>query len=67
MTTLLKNKFYIVIDILIIIIVIDQWTKMWAVDKLKSSAPIEFMNEVFQLIYAETLLNRQNAVLASRI
>lgn len=53
MIKLFKNKFFIVIDILVITIAFDQWTKIWAVEKLKSSEPIEFLNGVFQLIYAE--------------
>ncbi len=53
MTNMLKNKFFIVSSILITTLILDQWTKMWAVDKLKGTQAIEFLNGMFQLVYAE--------------
>lgn len=50
---LLNNKFAIVFDILVITIALDQWTKTWAIENLKGSPIISYLNGYFQLLYAE--------------
>jgi signal peptidase II len=53
MINMLKNKFFIVSSILVTTLILDQWTKVWAVNKLKDTPAIEFLNGIFQLVYAE--------------
>jgi signal peptidase II len=50
---LLNNKIAIVFDILIITVILDQWTKSWAVQSLKNEAPRFYLNGYFQILYAE--------------
>lgn len=48
-----KNKIARVFLVLLALVALDQWTKQLAVSHLKDSAPIYYMNGVFQLLYAE--------------
>ncbi len=50
---LLNNKFAIVLDILIITLILDQWTKTWAIENLKGSPAVSYLGGYFQLVYAE--------------
>ncbi len=50
---MLSNKFAIVFDILALTITLDQWTKIWAVQNLKSVAPLVYLDGYFQMLYAE--------------
>jgi signal peptidase II len=34
-------------------VVIDQWTKVWAVEHVKNQVPVEYLNNFFKLVYAE--------------
>lgn len=51
--SLFKNKFFIVIFVLVTAVVLDQWTKALAIEHLKGQAPQYFLNGFFQLLYAE--------------
>lgn len=50
---MLNRKLLSVIGILILLVVLDQWTKQLAVDHLKNAPPIYFLDGIFQLVYAE--------------
>ncbi len=48
-----RKKIIILLSILISMVILDQWTKAWAVDYLMTHPGHEFLGGVFQLIYAE--------------
>jgi signal peptidase II len=48
-----QNKIARVFFVLITLVALDQWTKQMAVIHLKDTAPIYYLNGIFQLLYAE--------------
>jgi signal peptidase II len=50
---ILKNKVFIVVVILALTLILDQWSKVWAIANLKSNPTINYLNGYFQLLYAE--------------
>jgi signal peptidase II len=53
MNKILSKKISIVLSILVVLVLLDQWTKQLAVKYLKDSAPINYLDGMFQLLYAE--------------
>lgn len=53
MNKILSKKIWSVLSILVVLVVLDQWTKQLAVKHLKDIAPINYFNGMFQLLYAE--------------
>lgn len=53
MSQIFSKKITSVLSILIVLVVLDQWTKELAVQHLKNIEPIYFLNGLFQLLYAE--------------
>ncbi len=53
MNKLPKNKLFIVFDILVITLALDQWSKIWAINNLKSMPVLSYLDGYFQLLYAE--------------
>ncbi len=53
MNKILSKKILIVLSILAVLVLLDQWTKQLAVKHLKDIAPINYLDGVFQLLYAE--------------
>jgi len=50
---LLSSKFGIVADVLIITLALDQWTKTWAINNLKSAPVRYYLDGYLQILYAE--------------
>jgi signal peptidase II len=53
MNKILSKKISIVFSILLVLVALDQWTKHLAVKHLKNIAPINYVDGMFQLLYAE--------------
>ncbi|MBC7754618.1 MAG: signal peptidase II [Moraxellaceae bacterium] len=53
MNKIFSKKILSVLSILTVLVLADQWTKHLAVKHLKNSAPINHLDGMFQLLYAE--------------
>ncbi len=53
MNKILSKKIILVLSILVVWVGLDQWTKVLATQYLKDSAPLNYFNGMFQLLYAE--------------
>ncbi len=53
MNKILSKKISTVLSVLIVLVALDQWTKHLAVKHLKHIAPINYVDGMFQLLYAE--------------
>lgn len=53
MNKILSKKILSVLSILAVLVLLDQWTKQLAVKHLKDIAPINYLDGMFQLLYAE--------------
>ena len=49
----LRNKLIFFFSVQLVFIVLDQWTKIWAVESLKGTFPRNYFFGLFQLTYAE--------------
>jgi signal peptidase II len=47
------KRITIILLLIIAVAAIDQWTKVWAVEKVKNQVPVEYFNNFFKLVYAE--------------
>jgi signal peptidase II len=53
MNKILSKKITSVLSILVVLVLLDQWTKQLAVKHLKNAMPIHYIDGMFQLVYAE--------------